>query len=310
MAISDLLDKIFPNPDDDVSPRFPGRAAKPLSPDALIKAVTRAATSRSMRWGSRAEIPNRYVVLISQEDWDDYYRTRQGFAEDQVRSAVSDIVDSSDGAIVLGSRLDVSIRVDQVLRLGEVRVETQFTDAGPGEAREPMDSANRPVARQPEDMPRTTRRGVPAGLATQGEKTMPRPAPSSVGGGAAALDATPAAVPRGLTTAILTTPTGVRFTNVADGTTFGLVRRPSSPRPDLELPATDPGITFCSQLQGRLSRGGEGWSVTNLGGNELAVVRGGSSVVSLKRGEAASLADGDELVVGTAREPVLVFRTS
>lgn len=101
---------------------------RPLSPDRIVRTLAREAKRQARSWGAdnKREIPNRFVVRVTGDDWDSYYRSRAGVIEDRIGVLLLRRFADSDYTMV--GKPEIELLLDADLEWRPMRVEAIFAE--------------------------------------------------------------------------------------------------------------------------------------------------------------------------------------
>ena len=107
---------------------------RPLSPEKILRSVVASARRSARKWGGgrKPEVPNRYNVKVSDEDWDAFFASRKEDVELRVGELASRSI--ADAEYFIARPLVVELSSCGDLELGSVVVEAVFDDPQPDEA--------------------------------------------------------------------------------------------------------------------------------------------------------------------------------
>ncbi len=301
--------------------------ARPLSPLDVDEAASSELRRNVRRWPDRTEAPNRYVVSVGREDWDDYW----GVDQDRKAREVSSYLgrEAQARGITLPGTAQVSFELDGSVTRGTCRVASSFAEVQePSPRQEPrarQEARPRPAAAAPRD---ERPQGQPAAVrpshmsdattvldasAWDMDGDGPDATPADAGITAAIADATPVAAPAAEAgaarertvllsddAAALVDDGGFRMV-VRPGDVVGAVRSGELVPSNVNLRLDGrgfPGVEPCHLGFGLTP---EGWTVTNFASGGTRIRTRGGQQLHYVDTRPHRIADGDTIYMGPDR---------
>lgn len=103
------------------------REERPLDPMVVDRAAWRAMRRNARTWPSYKEAPNRFEILVSQADWDDYWGVDPERKAESVTSYL--LHQAADRGLWIGGTPQVSFAASDEVTRGSVRIEASFAES-------------------------------------------------------------------------------------------------------------------------------------------------------------------------------------